>query len=218
MIGVIGCSSPALPVYPTSRAGSQETFTDLETPAPELATPSFKAINLTGKRSKVVRFSIPEGAIGIVAISEKGTSNFVVESLDSHGDTNALLVNEIGNYSGTLLLDAEAGVHSVAFKIESNGTWTLTVKPVTSARRWDPALPLTGKGDDVVAVAPSANGLTIVTLKHSGSSNFAILAYRSDGSDLLVNEIGKYSGETTLADGTFLLEVTADGAWSVTPQ
>jgi hypothetical protein len=55
-----------------------------------------------------------------------------------------------------------------------------------------------------------------VRLVHRGQSNFAINAYAADGSsDLIVNEIGHYDGETTLADGTDLLEIDADGAWSV---
>lgn len=183
-------------------------------PAP---TPAFADIKLTGKGSKVVKFTKPD-APAIVKVTEKGSSNFIVESLDSHGDTNDLLVNEIGNYSGTLLLDGDTGEQSVAFKIESNGSWTLIVKPLLSARVWDPSIALSGKGDDVALVFPSPDEFTIVTLKHGGESNFAIWAYGSDSTDLLVNEIGKYSGETTISSGLLLLEITADGAWSITPQ
>lgn len=41
------------------------------------------------------------------------------------------------------------------------------------------------------------------------------MAYASGGTDLLVNEIGNYSGETLLPDGTLVLEITADGAWTM---
>lgn len=187
-------------------------------PAPTVDD-DFAPITLKGKGSKVVTFSIPVGALAIVQISEKGTSNFIVESLDSHGDTNDLLVNEIGNYSGTVLLDPEADQHSVAFKIESNGSWTFTIKPLLSARVWNPAGPLTGRGDDVIFLYPSAGPLTVVELKHGGESNFAIWTYGTDGRvDLLVNEIGKYTGQTILAEEVGLLAVTADGSWSITPQ
>jgi hypothetical protein len=53
-------------------------------------------------------------------------------------------------------------------------------------------------------------------LVHRGQSNFAINAFAADGSsDQIVNEIGHYDGETTLMDGTDLLAIDADGAWSV---
>lgn len=187
------------------------------TAAPD-PTPAFAEIELTGKGSRVVKFTIPSDSIAIVKISAKGTSNFVVESLDSSGDTNDLLVNEIGNYTGTVLLDGDLGEHSVAFKIDSNGTWTLTIKPLRSARVWDPSGPLTGKGDDVVLVFPEPDAFTIVELKHGGDSNFAIWTYSSDDRDLLVNEIGRYTGETIVGSDLLLLEITADGSWSITPQ
>jgi hypothetical protein len=57
-------------------------------------------------------------------------------------------------------------------------------------------------------------GLTTLKITHSGSSNFAVKAY-GDSSRLLVNEIGKYSGETLLPSGTVLLEVEADGNWTL---
>ncbi len=60
-----------------------------------------------------------------------------------------------------------------------------------------------------------------------GRATFAVAAapftnrlWRTGGSggiDLHVNEIGKYRGETLIPDGTVLLEVNADGAWTVTP-
>jgi hypothetical protein len=177
---------------------------------------TFRAITKSGRGSKVVKFSIPEAVGAIAVMTNKGSSNFVVESLAADGSSNALLVNEIGGFRGTVLFDISAGEHSVALKIESDGAWTLAIKPLGSARSWDGTGSLTGKGKDVVQISPGSSGLTTVRLVHRGQSNFAINAYAADGSsDLIVNEIGHYDGETTLADGTDLLEIDADGAWSV---
>jgi hypothetical protein len=52
-------------------------------------------------------------------------------------------------------------------------------------------------------------------LSHRGSGNFAIWAYGESSRDLLVNEIGRYSGEVFLGGAT-LLEIVADGSWSMT--
>ncbi|MDP9271333.1 MAG: hypothetical protein M3P14_10255 [Chloroflexota bacterium] len=90
----------------------------------------------------------------IATITERGTSNFVVTSLAADGSQNELLVNVIGSYSGTRLFDADAGQHSVAFKVESTGSWTIVIKPVALASAWNPAKALSGRGDNVVRLLP----------------------------------------------------------------
>jgi len=44
-----------------------------------------------------------------------------------------------------------------------------------------------------------------------------MIRYTDQGGDLLVNEIGRYAGQTTPPDRAFLLAVTRDGAWTITP-
>ena len=52
---------------------------------------------------------------------------------------------------------------------------------------------------------------------HGGKGNFSVWAFTTDGdADLLVNDIGRYEGEVLLPDGTALLEIGADGAWTAT--
>jgi hypothetical protein len=74
---------------------------------------------------------------------------------------------------------------------------------------------LTGKGDDVVAVIPSIIGLTTAQIVHRGHENFIVHSYSPGGVDGLVNEIGNYSGQVRLPEGTVLMTFQADGAWSV---
>jgi hypothetical protein len=201
---------------PTEVPTAKPTPTPRPTPVPTPAL-AFKPITLKGVGSKVPKFAIPEEAPAIATISERGTSNFVVTSLASDGSENELLVNEIGNYSGTRLFDANTGEHSVAFKIESDGSWTIVIKPIELARAWNPETKLTGRGDDVARLSPPTSGLTTVTITHRGAANFIVTAYTADGGQGLVNEIGNYSGEVPLPDGTLLLEIQADGVWTVTP-
>lgn len=81
-----------------------------------------------------------------------------------------------------------------------------------------------GAGDSVISLPGEADG-GIVTAEHSGGGNFALTvldaANQSTG-ELLVNTIGQYSGATAwgvsaLGDGE-TIQVTADGAWTVTIQ
>jgi hypothetical protein len=80
---------------------------------------------------------------------------------------------------------------------------------------------LSGTGQQATKKFNLKSGLAVFTMKHTGSSNFAINLLDSSGEsvDLLVNEIGSFSGKKALgipADGQYLLDVTADGPWSVT--
>lgn len=78
---------------------------------------------------------------------------------------------------------------------------------------------LTGTGDDVVSFTTTGSGLYIFTMKHTGSSNFAVWLLDEKGNkiDLLVNEIGSYSGKKSeqLTVGKYFLDITADGLWTV---
>ncbi len=185
--------------------------------APSAAPAAFTTISFSGSGTKVEKFAIPDGDAALAVIKANGSSdNFVVESLASDGSQNALLVNTIGGYSGTVLFDENAGVHSVALRITSSGHWAVKIEPVAAARVWDGTGTLSGKGDDVVVISPQASGLTTITITHDGVSNFVVTSYDSSGSNLLVNEIGHYSGQTTLPDASFLVSVNADGAWTIT--
>lgn len=182
--------------------------------APE---PAFANITLNGTGNAVPRFDIPEDSAAIAEITHSGASNFAVWAVDGSGSPTDLLVNTIGNYSGTVLFDESAGSHTDAFEIEADGPWTIIIKPVTEAFRWDGSDVLTGSGDDVAILDPPSDGLKSTTVTHSGSGNFAIWSYSASGTDLLVNEIGNFSGEVLLSDGTFLFEVTATGQWTMNP-
>ncbi|RBY79797.1 hypothetical protein DQ238_09120 [Geodermatophilus sp. TF02-6] len=150
----------------------------------------------------------------ILTITHSGGSNFAVWSVDARGQDIDLLVNEIGSYTGVHPLNFLEGEEAAALKIEADGRWSVTSAPLTSAPSWDGAAPYSTDGSAVVLVTGVAQGLTSVTLTHQGESNFAVWAY-GDSRDLLVNEIGSYTGETLLPPGTVVLEVQADGPWSI---
>jgi hypothetical protein len=199
-------------------AAEQVARTQRPTAAPtEIPLAQFAPIELAGRGNAVPRFSIPEDAAAIATISHQGSANFAVWSVGSDGAEQDLLVNVIGNYAGTVLFDEQTDMHSVALRVDADGAWTITIKPVSEAFHWDQAATAGGIGDDVVIVDPPTSGLKTVTIIHNGSANFAVWAYASSGTDLLVNEIGPYSGESLLGDGTFLIEIAADGSWSISP-
>ncbi|WP_017613839.1 hypothetical protein [Nocardiopsis salina] len=99
-------------------------------------------------------------------------------------------------------------------------SWSISDEPLENADSWnDPDEPLEGSGPDVVLIDWEPTDVE-VEMEHSGESNFAIWAHNIDEvgfSDLLVNEIGEYTGSETMSEDTAFLHVEADGDWTITP-
>ena len=55
----------------------------------------------------------------------------------------------------------------------------------------------------------------VASINHAGDSNFVVTAYGASGRDLLVNEIGSYNGNVIIDDNVLVLEIVADGNWSI---
>jgi hypothetical protein len=179
---------------------------------------AFKAFTLKGRGNKVAKIKLANDAIAIAAISHRGRANFVVATIDKSGSQSDLLVNEIGNYKGTRLFNADESEGTKALKIEADGSWSIAVKPVAQSRKWSGGGRVTGTGSDVLIYGRKAEGIATVRITHKGEANFVVLAYSTEtGRELLVNEIGRYSGESLLPAGTVLLSVEADGAWTISP-
>lgn len=176
---------------------------------------TFADFTVSGTGNDVVSFQIPGDVPAVLDITHHGSSNFVVWSLDGSLETIDLLVNEIGLYEG------RRPVHVGWFsskelvrhlEIDADGNWSITARPMTSARELVSSL--SGSGDDVLRYDGSASTLTS---SHDGSSNFIILGHEANGryNDLIVNEIGSYSGTDLMASGSAILEITADGNWTL---
>lgn len=194
----------------TAEPADPTTAEPVETTAPP--PPPAAPKKYVGRGSKVVRIK-PTEEVGLVTLTHRGTSNFAVWAVGSDGGDGDLLVNDIGGYKGTRIYNAEEGSKTAAFRIEADGAWTMTLRPLSSARQWSGAN-TSGKGDDVLLLGTPTSGLETLTATHKGQANFVVTAY-GDTRDLLVNEIGRYSGEVLLPDGTLVLVLEADGSWTL---
>lgn len=98
---------------------------------------------------------------------------------------------------------------------------TATSRPPTATPE---PLKVSGSGDSVVRCT-LGEGRKVFTMTHRGSRNFAVWLYDDqDGAELLVNEIGRYSGSTSvrigyglfdITPGPCTIEITADGSWTI---
>jgi len=162
----------------------------------------------SGSGDDVVSITKPPGVdVAVATITGSGRSNFVVKALDGDQD---LLVNTIGAYSGSRLMDTHVG-GTTQLQVTSSGDWTITlsdplIAPVLNAG------PNSGTGDAVLLYQGSRSKATI---SGQSDSNFVVQEYSASGQDLLVNEIGAYEGTVPLAGPAFV-EVQSEGTWSIT--
>ena len=220
---VAGCSGqstaptdrPSFTLTPTAsptstQGGGLPTAEPPQSEPPATLAPIFSDIVLSGKGNKVVRFSIPSSSIPIAVVTHRGSSNFVVESIDAAGSSIDLLVNTIGDYGGTVIFGIGAD-HPIAFKVQADGAWKIIVRSSTEAPIWDRSTTLKGIGDGVYLISPPGSGFATIDLTYRGDSNFIVMSYGTNGNDLLANEIGTFSGQGLLPDGAVILEVQANG-------
>lgn len=149
----------------------------------------------------------------IAAITHSGTSNFIVVEQDALGERGGSLVNEIGNYVGTVLVDEPLFENSdtTQLEVDADGAWRIEILPLTGA----PVLEsfAEGTGDAVLGYVGIENN---ARLTHAGESNFIVWSY-GDVTELVVNEIGPYDGTNVFPPHAQLIEVNADGAWTIDP-
>ncbi|MEX1077679.1 MAG: DUF4190 domain-containing protein [Homoserinimonas sp.] len=183
---------------------------EVEVPEPVVVP---KNIVYEGSGDSILAVTLPDGldSAAVATISHVGSSNFAIWSLDAGMNQDELMVNTIGNYQGTVLFNNSSGVDISSLEISADGAWTVTVRSMLSLREFD-GTAASGVGDDVVIYHGGAGAANI---SHDGSSNFAIWTY-GDGTDLVVNEIGAYTGTTRWTAGPSIVVVSADGSWSIT--
>lgn len=184
-------------------------------PEPEVVEPA-PDIVYSGSGDTILQIELPGGpdSIGIATMSHSGSSNFAVWSLDANLNQSDLLVNEIGSYAGTVPFNLSSSEQITAFEISADGPWTVTLRDVLTVREVPQGATTEGRGDDVLIYFGDA---TVADIAHTGDSNFAVWSYGS-GSDLLVNEIGSYTGQVRWPAGSALIQVSANGAWTIALQ
>lgn len=145
----------------------------------------------------------------------KGNGNITVWAMNTNGEEEDLLINAIDTYKGQTLLNI-SDEEVAALKVEGGGTWkiSLTDLPAT-VKRWGGKGTFTGKSDGVFATPDVFDPLDTIKFKSTrADSNVIVTAYADSGAELVVNEVGNFSGEYIVPNGTFLWTVESDGNWS----
>jgi hypothetical protein len=196
-------------------------------PTPE-ATPSPLILSGTGQ---AVTESFSVDGLAIFEMTHDGSSNFAIWLLDSGGNQVELLVNEIGQFAGRKALGftgegIEPPPGDYLLEVTADGSWTVAIAQPRPSSAAAPPLQLTGTGQSVPEPFLLEEGLVVFVLSHEGTSNFAVWLLDAFGNrvELLVNEIGTFSGEAAIgvgdgitgaSPGIHYLDIAADGNWSI---
>ncbi len=220
-----GKDSPAASATPTLSASETSTPapesstpdaspTETSTPSPtETVAPVAKPVTYRGSGNKVLKIVKPEPGAMLITTTIKGPSdNNTIYALDADLKEGDLLVNTIGSYHGTSILDGSGDTDTTRLKIDVSGSWVITLSTVSSARVVTTAIK--GSKDDVLLYV--ADTAAILTFKStSGDSNVTAYWITGDGSDLLINDIGKFTAEAPMTAGPGFIQVSSDGAWTI---
>lgn len=203
------------PEPPTATATVTNTPGPTATPTKTPTATATKApITLTGNGSDVVALNKPE-SIALLRITYTGGGNFAVWSYDANGKRLDLLVNTIGAYKGTLIIDELTNSPTTArLQVDSHGPWRIEVLTLDSARLESAPGTFRGTGDDVVVII--AGNPDTLKASYPAGGNFAVWAYAESGRRLVINEIGPYTGTVVLPAKTVLFKVHAEGPWEFT--
>jgi hypothetical protein len=201
---------------PTVMASATPTAAPVSTPSP-VAEPA--PISLVGSWQQSSQMFHLEKGLSIFSIQHQGSGNFTIWLVDRSGRKVDLLVNAVGEFSGSKAEEiANASEYHLA--ITSDGQWAVDItqpRPVTAQ---PVPLSMTGVGQHATRFFSLKHGSAIFRMTHNGTSDFAVWLDDVNGKhiDLLANAVGMFDGsrsEDIDRDGIYLLDVNADGDWKI---
>jgi hypothetical protein len=155
-------------------------------------------------------------------MSYQGEGNFIVRLLGEPGEqaNGVLLANEIGSSEGSEAVKTSAGQHLL--DIEARGPWTIKIEQPRPSSAPESGSYEYHTGKTATDLFHLGQGLKRFDMTHQGSRNFTVWLLDKNGGQvnggLLANEIGSYEGSRAIQvpkDDIYLLQVEADGPWSV---
>jgi hypothetical protein len=108
---------------PPTTTTTQRPTTTTEPPTTTTTAPP-EPISLQGSGDSVEQFS-PLTSATTATITHQGSANFAIWALGTTLEQTGLLVNEIGSYSGTVLIPRG----TAGLEITADGTWSIQIAP-----------------------------------------------------------------------------------------
>jgi len=193
----------ATTVAPTTVATTAAPTTT-EATAPAAAIPSPNIYD--GRGNRTIKVAMPDSGPVLMYLTHAGKRNFVVNVLNAKGKQLFNAVNNIGAFTGSVLVDDVASL-----QITADGAWHVELRSVLSARQF--ANTVAGSGPEVLIYTGAAGTATIL---HDGKKEFRVEVRTAAGASELVKTTGAFNGTAPMPAGFAIVAITGDGAWNVT--
>lgn len=190
---------------PATTTTIEATTTTVPEPAPVFFGDGDDVVELPADNDRVV-----------MSASHVGSANFIVEALDADLLPVDYPVNEIGAFTGSVLLATIGAPSDVRYlRVTADGVWSIKLLDLAELRQFDDGAAIDGQGPEVFTYV---GGGGIFEVVNTGESNFIVNVIGSDGfPDYPINEIGAYTGRIPIKSGPSIIAVDSDGTWSITP-
>ena len=170
-----------------------------------------KEFTYEGTGNAKINVTLPDGGseLAIADITHRGERNFYVSAYDTDDSLIGGVVTGQGDYTGTVVLNALFDLETSSLDILADGRWTVTIRSIDTLETLPG--PYAGTGDTVFRY--DGKGGT-ASSTYDGESNFIVWSY-GDNKQLLENEIGTFTGSTSMQSGPAIIAVVARGDWTI---
>lgn len=199
--------NPTSTAQPTPAETATQPATTDPAPPPAPPAPAVQPATFTGVGDDILTIDLA-GNPGLVTFQCAACQSNVV--LKTNG-RESLLVNTIGAYQGSHLVDMRDTSNTTELEINADSEWTLNVADPSTASRT--AGVAQGSGDGVVYMEATANKAAIT---NTGERNFVVQGFGGSRPELAVNEIGSYKGTVRLTLPGYV-QINSTGDWTITP-
>jgi hypothetical protein len=220
MVLLIGGYAMFVAITPTSGTPATAPFPTDTSPVPRPVT-TFAAFfppkTYQGQGPALVRIVEPATGEGLITLTHAGSTTFIVTTVDATG-AERTIVNAAGRYQGTRLIGSRDGATRIAaLRIQADGAWTATAKPLLQAQVWNGPT-IQGQGDQILRLDRPIGRHTVARASHPGKGTFTILVNGVGPAGVTERQVDAhdaFSGEFLLKTGATFVDIQADGPWSL---
>jgi hypothetical protein len=201
------------------RRHDEPTTAPVQQPQQAVVEPA--PITLSGSGPAATRLFRLEAGLTVIRMTHQGTSNFIVDFLDTNGNSVAFgsVASVIDPFQGSTPVQIPRGADYL-LDVQADGPWQIVVEQPRAAsapqtRRFS------GDSQQATQLFALSAGFHRVHMTHQGDSNFIVDLLDENGESVtlgLANEIGPFDGSRAVqvpVDGIYLFSVQANGPWTI---
>lgn len=163
-----------------------------------------------GQHKEFRGVSLKKG-LAIVKVIHSGSADFLMDYFNAEWDWAGAIVNEKGDYEGTCIVKI-ANDEDYLFDVLADGEWDVKIDQPEVPEQALTLGRVSGQGDQVTEFFKLEEGMHDFDITHDGVAEIKVKLFDGEGTELA----NLKDGDTeNLSQGIYLIEVRADGNWSI---